>query len=73
MINEGEKNSKIIIEKVTSMIKTVKSAKIDYIKIVDENMKDSYLIKNGDILALAVFVGATRLIDNHIIGEEICF
>ncbi len=71
LINKGEKNSDSIISFMKKRIKKIKSARIDYIKIVNRNMEDQKFIKNGDILALAVFIGTTRLIDNHIIGEQI--
>lgn len=71
LIEKGEKNSDAIISFIQEKIKKLKSARIDYVKIVDNNMKDQSIIKNGDILALAVFIGRTRLIDNHIIGEVI--
>jgi len=73
MIENGETNSENIINKLTSNIEDINSTKIDYIKIVDENMKDVNIVQKGNILALALFIGSTRLIDNHIIGEKICF
>jgi len=71
MIENGEKNSNKIISSIEKRIKSVPSARIDYVKIVNKDMIDQESVKNGDILALAVFIGTTRLIDNHIIGEEI--
>lgn len=73
MINTGEYQSGKIIDHVKNMINSVKIAKIDYIKIVNQDMKDVVKAGKNDILALAVFFGKTRLIDNHIIGEDICF
>ncbi|HPO50937.1 MAG TPA: pantoate--beta-alanine ligase, partial [Spirochaetota bacterium] len=73
LIESGEKNAKNIIDNVISEIKKIKTAKIDYVKIVDENMKDVFFVENGNILSLAVFFGKTRLIDNCIVREEICY
>lgn len=73
MIKNGETSSKNVIKHITTLIQKTKSAKIDYINIVDEEMKDVSVIKDGNILALALFIGTTRLIDNHIIGEKLCF
>ena len=70
MIKNGETSSKNVIKHITTLIQKTKSAKIDYINIVDEEMKDVSVIKDGNILALALFIGTTRLIDNHIIGEN---
>lgn len=71
LIKKGEKDSNKIISFIKQKINDVKSARIDYIKIVNQDMLDKDFIENGDILALAVFIGTTRLIDNHIIGEDI--
>jgi pantoate--beta-alanine ligase len=72
-INNGQKEAKKIIFKIEDNIKRVKTARIDYVKIVNENMEDVESVTNGNIIALAVFIGKTRLIDNHIIGEKLCF
>ncbi|MEO2068561.1 MAG: pantoate--beta-alanine ligase [Desulfurobacteriaceae bacterium] len=46
--------------------------KIDYIEIVDANsLKPVKVVKKGDLIALAVFVGNARLIDNWVVGEEL--
>lgn len=62
-----------LIEELTAMIGAVPSARIDYISIVDRRLLDVETVAAGDILALAVFIGATRLIDNYIFGEQIDF
>ena len=59
------------LTKVKSIINEARKAEIDYIKIVNENMEEISIINKGDILALAVYIGTTRLIDNYIIGEEL--
>jgi len=71
MIDNGETSGLKIINEIEKLIKKVKYTKIDYIKIVDENMKNIDEIKKGNIIALAVFIGKTRLIDNHVIGEDL--
>ncbi|MCK4796847.1 MAG: pantoate--beta-alanine ligase [Spirochaetes bacterium] len=73
IINNGETSSEIVINKIKNMINSKKSAKIDYVKIVNENMEDIIKISKHNILALAVYIGKTRLIDNHIIGEKLCY
>lgn len=70
---KGETKAENIINELKEMISKVKTARIDYVKIVDENMDDVKIVKEGNILALAVFIGTTRLIDNYIFGEELCF
>ncbi|MCH5149704.1 MAG: pantoate--beta-alanine ligase [Spirochaetales bacterium] len=69
----GETSPQIIINCVREEIAKVPSAKIDYISIVNEQMQDVDTVENKNILALAVYIGKTRLIDNHIIGEKLCF
>ena len=73
LIEKGESNPQNIISKLTEIISSVKTSKLDYIKIVNSEMKDVSIIEKENILALAIYIGKTRLIDNHIIGEKICF
>ncbi len=73
LFEKKETFSEILIKELKHMIKSVKNADIDYVKIVDEKMKDVKIINRGNILALAVYIGKTRLIDNHIFGEKVCF
>lgn len=69
----GETSARVIINCIREEIEKVPSAKIDYISIVNEQMQDVATVENKNILALAVYIGKTRLIDNHIIGEKLCF
>lgn len=69
----GETSAQVIINCIREEIEKVLSAKIDYISIVNEQMQDVATVENKNILALAVYIGKTRLIDNHIIGEKLCF
>jgi pantoate--beta-alanine ligase len=68
MIEGGERRAAVIIEKMEEIINKDTLAKIDYIEIVDlDEMNPVKMIKDKALLALAVFVGKTRLIDNMII------
>lgn len=69
----GETSAQVIINCIQDEIAKVASAKIDYINIVNEQMQNVDTVENKNILALAVYIGKTRLIDNHIIGEKLCF
>ncbi len=73
LIENGERRAGVIIGAIENNIKKVKTAVIDYVKIVNENMEDADTAADGNITAIAVFFGKTRLIDNFIIGEKICF
>ncbi len=68
MIQNGEKNPDKIVSAITSVINEEPLAKIDYIKIVDADTISAVSEINGNILvAAAVYIGKTRLIDNFII------
>ncbi|MEI6610549.1 MAG: pantoate--beta-alanine ligase [Deltaproteobacteria bacterium] len=68
----GERRAGVIIGAVEKLIKSANSTNIDYIKICDTtNLEDVDEIQSQAVIALAVKVGATRLIDNHVFGEEL--
>jgi pantoate--beta-alanine ligase len=68
----GERKAAVIIVEVEKLIKSADSTNIDYIKICDTtNLEDVEKIQSQAVIALAVKVGATRLIDNHVFGEEL--
>ena len=68
LINQGNLESSSIIQKMRQRISKKKSAKIQYIEIVDqENLKPLDKIKGKVLIALAVCIGKTRLIDNIIV------
>lgn len=65
LISKGEKNSRKIISNMRGLIKSKKSAKIDYIDIVDaKTLKFIDKITDNCLIVLAVWIGKTRLIDN---------
>jgi pantoate--beta-alanine ligase len=73
MFDEGERDpEKIKAEMKKFILSHPHVKKIDYIEIVDANLlKPVKSLKEGDLIALAVFVGNTRLIDNWVVGEEL--
>ena len=69
LLKNGEKNAKKIVEKMRDMIENEPYSKIDYIEIVDEDSLETvHEIVDGKkyLIALAVFIGNTRLIDNMV-------
>ena len=65
LIKQRNRNPKDIICRMRQLINKKKSAKIQYICIVDlENLKPVERIKGKVLIALAVWIGRTRLIDN---------
>ncbi|MCX5849081.1 MAG: pantoate--beta-alanine ligase [Deltaproteobacteria bacterium] len=72
LYSNGEKKSSVIIKEVEKLIKKVPYTEIDYIKICStETLRDVDKVKNQTVMALAVKVGTTRLIDNHVFGDKL--
>jgi pantoate--beta-alanine ligase len=70
--SDGEKKVSVIINEVKKLIKKADYTDIDYVKICEINtLNDVKEIKNQSVIALAVKVGKTRLIDNHVFGEKL--
>ena len=64
-INSGERNSSVVIDIISNNIKKEPLAKIDYIEVVDSlSMKPVKTIDKLVLVAIAVYIGKTRLIDN---------
>ncbi len=67
VIIKGKKNADEIREEITRMIESEKLARIDYIAIVDsENLQEIHSVEKELLIAIAVWIGKTRLIDNMI-------
>ncbi len=68
LVRKGVRDSKEIVEAMKKVIKAAPSAKIDYISIVHtKDLKDVETISDEALVALAVFIGRTRLIDNVLV------
>ncbi|MBN1255709.1 MAG: pantoate--beta-alanine ligase [Deltaproteobacteria bacterium] len=68
---QGQRSAAKILTEITGIIKEQKSATIDYVKICDvHTLEDIEEIKGEAIIALAVKIGKTRLLDNIILKEE---
>lgn len=66
MAKDGASLEKVL-EKMTEIIKTEKLAKIDYINAVDlETIENVENFNQDTLVAIAVYIGKTRLIDNFI-------
>ena len=67
-IEQGETRSDRILQGITDLISAEPSARLDYAEIVDEETLDrDTVVARGSVLALAVFIGKTRLIDNAVL------
>ena len=63
-INRGA-SADSIINAMTNIVNTEPLAKIDYISVVDANtMQPVYEITSPVLVAMAIYIGSTRLIDN---------
>lgn len=65
MIQKGERNADVIVEKMKQLIEEEPLAKIDYVQAVDAiSIQPVAEIKGTVLVAMAVYIGKTRLIDN---------
>jgi len=68
MVKSGEKDAAVVINKMTLLIKTEKLAEIEYVKAVNGlTMEDVDTIGSPCLVAMAVRIGKTRLIDNFVV------
>jgi len=64
-ISAGERDAAKVIAGIRSLIEAEPLARVDYVEAVDPLDLDSVVeIRGGVLIALAAFVGSTRLIDN---------
>lgn len=67
LIESGETDSKKVIKAITDSINTEPLAKIDYVDIVDfSTITPTDKIGKSVLVAVAVYIGKTRLMDNFI-------
>lgn len=68
MVEEGETDASKLVEAMKANIQTEPLARIDYVKAVDGlTMQQVSEIKSPTLVAIAVYIGKTRLIDNFIV------
>ncbi|MHB1127648.1 MAG: pantoate--beta-alanine ligase [Bacillota bacterium] len=68
MVTSGERNAKKIISTMQEMISAFPETSIDYIEICNtDDLEPIDLLRGEVLIALAVRIGATRLIDNIIL------
>lgn len=67
-IEQGERNAQRIIDIIRQNLQTEPLARVDYVEVVDfENIQRVETIQGETLVAIAVYIGKTRLIDNFII------
>ncbi len=71
LIREGERNVDTLLQAMQTVISEAPDARIDYIAIVDaETLEPLSTVRPNTVIALAVYIGTTRLIDNTWIREK---
>ena len=69
-IEQGERDSQKVIDIIRENLQTEPLARIDYVEVVDfENIQRTPLIEGETLVAIAVYIGKTRLIDNFIVNK----
>ncbi|MEN3370470.1 MAG: pantoate--beta-alanine ligase [Verrucomicrobiota bacterium] len=62
---QGERSAQVILDAARAVIATAPLARIDYLELVDaESLQSIPVVGPNSLVALAVFFGKTRLIDN---------
>ena len=70
LAESGETNAQAIREAITQDIDTEPMARIDYVDVVDfDTITPVDTIRGSVLVAIAVFIGKTRLIDNFIVEK----
>ncbi len=70
LFQHGERDARVLIRAARTIITRQKDACIDYIKICDiQTLQDVDTIAQPAVMALAVKIGAARLIDNVVLKE----
>ncbi len=68
-IEAGERNAQKVIDIIKGNLATEPMAKVDYVEVVDfANIQRVKTIAGETLVAIAVYIGKTRLIDNFIVN-----
>jgi len=68
-VRDGETSAEKLIGEVQQQISTAPAARIDYVEVVEtESLQRRDTVGGGSLLAVAVFFGKTRLIDNIVLA-----
>ena len=68
MVREGIRDPRAIEDQVAGIIKSEPTTRIDYVSVVNpDDLGPLSTIENSALMAMAVFVGEARLIDNAVL------
>ena len=71
LFRQGVRDAGLILDEIRQIIEAERLTEVDYAKICDpQTLEDVNEIENRAVIALAVKVGETRLIDNVMLGRE---
>ena len=71
MYGEGERSAAKVLAEIRSMIESKPAADVQYVAAVGSRTLDDVTeLGSGTMLAVAVFFGTTRLIDNIVLGDR---
>jgi pantoate--beta-alanine ligase len=71
LVAGGQRNCQALIDTMHKIISRSSKAQIEYISIVDpQTLADIDVIQGAALVALAVKIGSTRLIDNILVGPD---
>lgn len=71
LFGNGERKAAKISKAITDVLSSEPLAKVDYVEIVDvENIDPVKTIEKNALIAIAVYIGSTRLIDNIIVEAK---
>lgn len=66
-VENGERRAKVVTNIIADSLKQEPLARVDYIEVVDlDNVQRVEKIEENTLVAIAVYIGKTRLIDNFI-------
>ncbi len=69
-ISAGETDAKKVTAEMLALVESEPLAKVDYLSAVDGvTLLPGDTLHTGDLVAMAVYIGKTRLIDNFTVGE----
>jgi pantoate--beta-alanine ligase len=68
LVEGGEKRSEVILERVRGVLENGGGVRLDYVELCHpETLGKVSIVDSSVLLALAVYVGSTRLIDNRVL------
>lgn len=70
LTEKGERNSASLLKAMREKLASEPMADVEYVEVVNgEDMQPVKTFQDGDLVAMAVRIGSTRLIDNFTVGD----